>query len=32
LVATVNFSEVLRDNPGLLPQNNDPATEEPGVM
>jgi hypothetical protein len=32
LVATVNFSDVLRDNSDLQPQISDPPTEEPGVM
>jgi hypothetical protein len=32
LVATVKFSDIIRDNPELSAQSSAVATEEPGVM
>ncbi|RJT27376.1 hypothetical protein D3227_36255 [Mesorhizobium waimense] len=32
LVATVNFSDVVRDNSELRSRSSNPPTEEPGVM
>lgn len=32
LVASVNFSDVVRDNSELQSRSNNPPTEEPGVM